>query len=199
MRGADPQDAWDTVMGLVRLPKVGPDGNKKEISLSHEIFLRQLEPDVRGQLTYAYTLHDDELLEKAKKLTLSSKAARLAAPRSSVCLATEKGEEEDDDPTQEIGAVTQRKSSHTQRGETSWCHYHRRFGRHSRRCESPCTFQQPIKQRRQRKPKSPVAAASSEPHRFYVRDAISGRRMLVDTGAMHSIFPPVRKRPQPRA
>ncbi|XP_064116665.1 uncharacterized protein LOC135222510 [Macrobrachium nipponense] len=37
-----------------------------------------------------------------------------------------------------------------------------------------------------------MATASLEPHtvRFYVRDAISGRRMLVDTGAMHSIFLP---------
>ncbi|XP_064116675.1 uncharacterized protein LOC135222520 [Macrobrachium nipponense] len=52
-----------------------------------------------------------------------------------------------------------------------------------------------IKPQRQTKPKSPVAAASSEPHAvgFYVRDAISGRRMLVDTGAMHSIFTPLGK------
>ena len=89
-----------------------------------------------------------------------------------------------------ISKVTSRQEKSKRQPKTQdetqdWCYYHRRFGDDAKHCKTPC--------------KHPGAAAfkvsavtahrTGQPTLLYVRDATSGRRFLVDTGAKISVFP----------
>ena len=65
----------------------------------------------------------------------------------------------------------------------NWCFYHKRFGDDAKNCKAPCNH-----------PAAPRIATvttckDKRARLLYVKDDISGRRFLVDTGALVSVFP----------
>ncbi|XP_066970112.1 uncharacterized protein [Macrobrachium rosenbergii] len=94
-------------------------------------------------------------------------------------------------------SIEKKRPSHQQKREgPGLCYFHQRFRIAAQRCEAPFPFFPSKKWRRQQPtPQATVAAVAKTPRGplplgFHVRDAISGRMMLVDTGAMRSVFPP---------
>ncbi|XP_066965662.1 uncharacterized protein [Macrobrachium rosenbergii] len=187
-------EMWHALHDLLLLPKT--DSRHKEISLSREILLRQLLPEVHGQITEPYTLSVEELIRTVLQLTDSTRAAKRASmPAHPInCLQPE------NPATECTNVVTRRRPPHHQKKERpGLCYYHQRFGKEAQNCKAPLPFRPSKKRGRQRPPSQAAMAAASKTPRspapvgFYVRDTVSGRMMLIDTGARRSVFPPSRE------
>ncbi|XP_066965782.1 uncharacterized protein [Macrobrachium rosenbergii] len=135
----------------------------------------------------------EDLIISAQHLTDSVKATkRVPAPTLPVsAIQQEEGAEE------EVNAVTRRRPAPPNRWNSpGLCHYHRRFGKDA---GAPAAlFVKPVqKNGRQLRPagQAAMAARRTGPRtsQSYVCDTISSRMMLVDTGAVRSIFPASRE------
>ncbi|XP_066967808.1 uncharacterized protein [Macrobrachium rosenbergii] len=98
-------ESWGMIQNLLTIPDT--DGSKKkcEISLSREILLRQLLPEVRTQIPEPYTMPLEDLIIATQHLTDSVKATkRVPAPTLPVStLQQEEGREE------EVNTITRRR------------------------------------------------------------------------------------------
>ncbi|XP_066940942.1 uncharacterized protein [Macrobrachium rosenbergii] len=168
-------------------------GRHKEISLSREMLLRQLLPEVRGQIKEPYTLPVEDLIRTTQQLTDSTRAATQASmPAHPInCLQPEEPNAE------EINTVTRRwPPYHHNKERLGLCYYHRKFSKDGRNCEAPCLFA--IQKTGEAAATSQANMAAEAPRSpapvgFYVSNTVSGRMMLIDTGAVRSMFPPSRE------
>ncbi|XP_066969178.1 uncharacterized protein [Macrobrachium rosenbergii] len=101
--------------------------------------------------------------------------------------------ESNNDDNGEINVVFKKKPKEN-RGKpfATWCFYHKKFGAKAKRCKHPCSFP---KKRRQWPQVTAVALKpiSPRPAGFFIKDVISKHRLLVDTGVMQSVFPPMKE------
>ncbi|XP_066965449.1 uncharacterized protein [Macrobrachium rosenbergii] len=112
------------IQDLLTLSGTNSSGRQSEISLSREILLRQLLPEVRTQILNPYTMPLEDLIRMAQWLTNSARAAKRAStpahPISSLQL--EDGAEE------EISAVTRRQPAyHHKKNPPGPCYYHQLY------------------------------------------------------------------------
>ena len=82
-----------------------------------------------------------------------------------------------------INQVTSQSKGKITATQQNWCFHHKRFGDDAKNCKAPCNH-----------PAAPRIATVTtysykRAHLLYVKDDISGRRFLVDPGALVSVFP----------
>ena len=128
--------------------------------LAEQLFLEQLPEDIRLQLSNEDFTNPRALASKADVLWIAKQQA--ATTINKVI-------------SQPNGKITTR--------HDGWCFYHKRFGDDARNCKAPCKH-----------PAAPKIAAvttcrDKQAQLLYVKDDVSGRRLLVDTGALVSVFP----------
>ena len=128
--------------------------------LAEQLFLEQLPEDIRLQLSNEDFTNPWALATKADVLWIAKQQA--ATTINKVI-------------SQPNGKITTR--------HDGWCFHHKRFGDDARNCKAPCKH-----------PATPKIAAvttcrDKQARLLYVKDDISGRRFLVDTGALVSVFP----------
>ena len=154
------KQAWNEILSLSRLNEVDAVTKApKEIDLRREILLQRLPASVRAALPEADDVSIDQLVEKADKLLLSTKASR----RSHVNLVTDASSEDN----LHVNSVATGRRSTPQRqskrqkapcevksraaGETNklqiltssgLCGYHSRFGENAHRCVPGCLWNQ---------------------------------------------------------
>lgn len=129
--------SWGMIKDLLTLPDTDVTGKQNEISLSWELLLRQLPPEVRTQIPEPYAIHLDDLIRTAQNLTDSMRATkRVPAPALPVStIQQEEGAE------QEVNAVARRRPApHNRWNSPELCHYYRQFSRDTRNCLPPCSF-----------------------------------------------------------
>ena len=128
--------------------------------LAEQLFLEQLPEDIWLQLSNEDFTNPRALATKADVLWIAKQQA--ATTINKVI-------------SQPNGKITIR--------HDGWCFYHKRFGNNARNCKAPCKH-----------PAAPKIAAvttcrDKQARLLYVKDDVSGRRFLVDTGALVSVFP----------
>ena len=128
--------------------------------LAEQLFLEQLPEDIRLQLSNDDFTNPRALATKADVLWIAKQQA--ASTINKVI-------------SQANGKIT---TTHD-----SWCFYHKCFGDDAKNCKAPCKH-----------PAAPKIAAvttcrDKQARLLYVKDDISGRRFLVDTEALVSVFP----------
>ena len=128
--------------------------------LAEQLFLEQLPEDIRLQLSNDDFTNLRALATKADVLWIAKQQA--ATTINNVI-------------SQPNGKIT---TTHD-----GWCFYHKRFGDDAKNCKTSCKH-----------PAAPKIAAvttcrDKQARLLYVKDDISGRRFLVDTGALVSVFP----------
>ncbi|XP_066944508.1 uncharacterized protein [Macrobrachium rosenbergii] len=189
---ASPREAWDKLRGLVTLPGRDKNGSKRKVDLTRAIFLRHLPQEVRGQIKDADALDMDALVNVAQKIHKATKALKHAAALAVATLGVCSPTEENDNSERDINAVYRKKTpfrEHRTWSNPVWCFFHRKFGTNTRNCRPPCL----LCKKQQKQPQVTAVAAKSispQPAGFFIRDEISKRRLLVDMGAMQSVFPP---------
>ncbi|XP_066941283.1 uncharacterized protein [Macrobrachium rosenbergii] len=163
-------------------------GRQSEISLSREIFLHQLLLEVRTQILEPYTVLLDDLIRTVQQVVDSARAVKRASlpahPINSLQL--------EEAAEGEISAVTRRRPIY---------HHKKQLPPTVRQGHpelSTPLLLRPSKKRRRRRPTAQAAVAAEEPRSpkpvgFYVSDTISSRMMLIDTGAVRSVFLPSRE------
>ena len=134
--------------------------------LAEQLFLEQLPEDIRLQLSNDDFTHPRVLATKADVLW---KAKHQAATTINKVTPQPKGQIATTHDTQ----------------QQNWCFYHKRFGDNANNCKAPCNH-----------PAAPKIATvttcrakRARARLLYVKDDISGRRFLVDSGAFVSVFP----------
>ena len=134
--------------------------------LAEQLFLEQLPDDIRLQLSNDDFTHPRAVATKADVLWIAKQQA--ATTINNVT----------SQPKDQITTTHDTLQQH-------WCFYHKRFGDNANNCKPPCNH-----------PAAPKIAtvttcrakrAQAQP--LYVKDDISGRRFLVDSGAFVSVFP----------
>ena len=128
--------------------------------LAEQLFLEQLPEDIRLQFSNEDFTNPRALATKADVLWIAKQQA--ATTINKVI-------------SQSNGKITTR--------HDGWCFYHKLFGDDARNCKAPCKH-----------PAAPKIAAvttcrDKQARLLYVKDDVSGRRFLVDTGALVSVFP----------
>ena len=131
--------------------------------LAEQLFLEQLPEDIRLQLSNDDFTNPRALATKADVLWIAKQQAATAINKVT---------------SQPKGMIT---TAHATR--QNWCFYHKRFGDDAKNCKAPCNH-----------PAAPRIATvttckDKRARLLYVKDDISGRRFLVDTGALVSVFP----------
>ena len=131
--------------------------------LAEQLFLEQLPEDIRLQLSNDDFTNPRALATKADVLWIAKQQAATAINKVT---------------SQPKGKIT---TAHATR--QNWCFYHKRFGDDAKNCKAPCNH-----------PAAPRIATvttckDKRARLLYVKDDISGRRFLVDTGALVSVFP----------
>ena len=160
MGDASPSEAWDELVGLLMLDEVDDKGQRREICLSREIFLRRLPQNIRAQIPNAEDIEMKALVNLADELHEAAKASRHAATTSVRVV------EEQPEPVMEINAVhrqrppfnrtrgpkqppqrqqqPQQQQPHRRQHSSpelpNWCYYHRVFGSLAQKCTQPCRF-----------------------------------------------------------
>ena len=129
--------------------------------LAEQLFLEQLPEDIRLQLSNDDFTNPWALATKADVLWIAKQQAATAINKVT---------------SQPTGKIT---TAHATR--QNWCFYHKRFGDDAKNCKAPC----------QRAPRIATVTTCKDKRAWllYVKDDISGRRFLVDTGALVSVFP----------
>ena len=128
--------------------------------LAEQLFLEQVPEDIRLQLS------DDDFTNPR---ALATKADVLWIAKQQAATTINK-------------VISQPKGKITTTHD-SWCFCHKRFGDSAKNCKAPCKHLTAPK----------IAAVTTcrdkQARLLYVKDDISGRRFLVDTGALVSVFP----------
>lgn len=130
-------ESWGMIENLLSLPDFDGSRKQQEVSLSREIFLRQLLPEVRTQIPQPYTMPLDVLIQTAQHLTDCVKATKwLTGPTLPVnSIQQEEGAE------QEVNVVTRRHPPpHNKWSSPGMCHYHKRLDKDALICLPPCSF-----------------------------------------------------------
>ena len=131
--------------------------------LAEQLFLEQLPEDIRLQLSNDDFNNPRALATKADVLWIAKQQAATAINKVT---------------SQPKGKITT-----THATLQNWCFYHKRFGDDAKNCKAPCNH-----------PAAPRIATvttcrDKRARLLYVKDDISGRHFLVDTGALVSVFP----------
>ena len=134
--------------------------------LAEQLFLEQLPNDIRLQLSNDDFTHPRALSTKADVLWIAKQQA--ATTINNVT----------SQPKDQITTTHDTQQQH-------WCFYHKRFGDNANNCKPPCNH-----------PAAPKIATvticrakRAQAQLLYVKDDISGRCFLVDSGAFVSVFP----------
>ena len=134
--------------------------------LAEQLFLEQLPEDIRLQLSNDDFTHPRALATKADVLWIAKQQA--ATTINNVT----------SQPKDQITTTHDAQQQH-------WRFYHKRFGDNANNCKPPCNH-----------PAAPKIATvttcrakRTQAQLLYVKDDISGRRFLVDSGAFVSLFP----------
>ena len=220
-----PSKAWDEISSLVLLKETDAMGNRKEISLSREIFLRRLPQSIRAQLANAEALSMKELVKQTDHLFIAARASKYAATPAINAVVEKEPADDDEDvkeepiyavqgkrpfkrrewtPRQQADPRQQQQQQHhhslppggprrppptrSSDEHMGYCWAHRIYGSKAYRCRgNSCTYQ-----KLDGGPRTIAAVADrgSQSACYYVSDELSGQRILVDTGAVRSIFPP---------
>ena len=130
--------------------------------LAEQLFLEQLPEDIRLQLSNDDFTNRWALATKADVLWIAKQQAATAINKMT---------------SQPKGKITTRHAT-----QQNWCFYHKRFGDDTKNCKAPCNH-----------PAAPRIATvttcmNKRARLLYVKDDISGRCFLVDTGALVSFF-----------
>ncbi|XP_066941037.1 uncharacterized protein [Macrobrachium rosenbergii] len=117
-------EIWGVIQDHLTLPETDSSGRQSEISLSREIFLRQLLPEVRTQIRKPYTMPLEDLIRTAQRLTDSTRAVKRAStpahPISSL--------QPEDNAEEEISTVTRRHPAYRHKKHPPGsCYYHQRM------------------------------------------------------------------------
>ena len=131
--------------------------------LAEQLFLEQLPEDIRLQLSNDDFTNPRALATKADVLWIAKQQAATAINQVT---------------SQPKGKITTTHATYQ-----NWCFYYKRFGDDAKNCKALCNH-----------PAAPRIAtvATCRDKRawlLYVKDDISGRRFLIDTGALVSVFP----------
>ena len=134
--------------------------------LAEQLFLEQLPEDIRLQLSNDDFTNPRALATKADVLWIAKQQA--ATTINNVT----------SQPKDQITTTHDTQQQH-------WCFYHKLFGDNANNCKPPCNH-----------PAAPKIATvttcrakRAQAQLLYVKDDISGRRFLVDSGAFVSVFP----------
>ena len=128
--------------------------------LAEQLFLEQLPEDIRLQLSNDDFTNPRALATKADVLWIAKQQAATS-----------------------INKVISQPNGKITTTHDGWCFYHKRFGDDAKKCKAPCKH-----------PAAPKIAAvttcrGKQIRLLHVKDDISGRRFLVDTGDLVSVFP----------
>ena len=133
------------------------------VSWLSSYFLEQLPEDIRFQLSNDNFTNPWALATKADVLWIAKQQAATAINKVT---------------SQPKGKITI-----THATQQNWCFYHERFGDDAKNCKAPCNHPAALG----------IATVTScrdkRARLLYVKDDISGRRFLVNTGALVSVFP----------
>ncbi|XP_066980082.1 uncharacterized protein [Macrobrachium rosenbergii] len=148
--------------------------------------------EVRSQIRDTDTLDTGALIDVAQMVHEATKASEhattLEAAAQEACSLT--GSNNDDN--REITVVFKKKPKEN-RGKsfTPWCFYHKKFGAKAKYCKHPCSFLKMTSAATNNS--SGALNRSPSTSKFFTKDEISKHCLLVDTGAMQSVFPPMKE------
>jgi transposase InsO family protein len=142
--------------------------------LAEQLFLEQLPEHIRLQLANDEFIDPRATALKADEMWLSQQEAA-----TKVMKVTAKATSQHKSNKQR----TSHKSKNPEPTTQQWCFYHTRFGEKAKNCKAPCNH-----------PSAPdIAAVTPGTDRrsrlLFINDETSGRKFLVDTGALVSVFP----------
>ena len=129
-----PQQAWNEMQALARLPNIDQSTNEHErVDLMCELWLQTLPKSVRAALPEADTLKMPELLKQANNLVNAAKASQRPTPISAV----------PEQAAEDISAVRHKSNQsarHEQLTSSGICFYHKKFGASARKCSPGCEW-----------------------------------------------------------
>lgn len=162
------------------LSLLGPDNGG---FLFPHIFLRQLPVPVRAALANSRSLADGDFR------ALAEEADRIL--RSSRCLAVQSVASDPPQPTTVDADPAVVAGVSLPKRRSGLCFFHQRFGGKARRCVPPCTWEPAGNAMQSRRSVAAVSAGERE-ELLFLKDSVSGRRFLVDSGSQKSLLPPAK-------